>query len=373
MLKASARYFDGNSSRVRAVTLDVTDVDLMVTDELGSELARWPLEALRDETHPPSEVELNLSISSDHEARIIVEETDFIKALVQMCPLIRKRRKGPPGWWKPVAAWTAAVVISVTLFFIYGLPLLSYQIASLVPYETRAKIGEEVEGAIIRQFKSRPKNKSEEQKDPVCKGKAGQQALEKLLAQFTALSDVDMPPVKVTVIDSKLPNAFAIPGGWVIIMSSLLDIAEDPNALAGILAHEFGHVEHKHPMSLFVTNIGIAALFSVALGDVSGGTIIAFLGQHAAGAAYSRDYEQDADNRSISLMRELGYDIAPLIPLFEKLGEKTPDMGILSVFASHPDMDERVKALQEAGQTGRGKAFTKREWNAIRVMCKNSV
>ena len=48
-------------------------------------------------------------------------------------------------------------------------------------------------------------------------------------------------------------------------------------------------------------------------------------------------------------------------------------MGILSVFASHPDMDERVKALKEAGQTGSGKAFTEREWNAIRVMCKQSV
>ncbi len=373
MLKVSARYFDGNSSRARPVTVDVTDIDLIVTDAFGSELARWPLEALRDETHPPREDELNLSISSDHEARIIVEDVAFIRSLVQVCPLIRKRRKGPPGWWKPVVAWTAAVVVSVTLFFVYGLPLLSYQIASLVPYETRAKIGEEVEGAIIQHFKSRPKNKSDEKKDPVCKGKAGQQALEKLLARFTALSDIDMPPVKVTVINSKLPNAFAVPGGRMIIMSSLLDIAEDPNALAGIMAHEFGHVEHKHPMSLFVTNIGITALFSVALGDVSGGTIIAFLGQHAAGAAYSRDYEQDADNRSISLMRELGYDIAPLIPLFEKLGKKSPDMGILSVFASHPDMDERVKALKDVGRTGSGKAFTEREWNAIRVMCKESV
>ncbi len=372
-MSIEARYYDGKSAKALEVSLVLTDRGLSIRQGSGEEIALWDYDRIRDETHPPVPDELTLSFSAEDNARIIVEDAAFTADLTRLCPRIRKRRQGKPGWWKPVAGWTAGVLISGTLFFVYGLPLLANGIANLIPIETRARIGEEVEAAIIKRFTVAKKEGDTTDKDPVCRNETGQQALEALLARYLGQSDTDIPAIKITVLQSKVPNAFALPGGRMVIMSSLIDMAEHPNALAGVIAHEFGHIEGTHPMSLFVTNVGIAALFSVAFGDVSGGTILAAVGQYAAGAAYSRDFENVADTRSIELMNGLGYDIAPVIPLFEKLGEKTPELGVLSVFSSHPDMQERVAALGAAKSTGTGKAFNDREWRAIQIMCKGSV
>ncbi len=199
-------------------------------------------------------------------------------------------------------------------------------------------------------------------------------AIERLVEQFRGASDVEMPPIVVTVIKSKHANAFALPGGRMVILSSLIDKADSPNAMAGIIGHEFGHIEGKHPTSLFVANIGTAAILSLVFGDVTGGTLLAGIGQMALGAAYSRDFERFADTRAIDLMTHWNYDISPSISLLQELvGDKGKDQGIFSFFSTHPDIVERVQQLKLAGVTGDKDAFTKEEWQAIKIMCSNSI
>ncbi|MFT6556614.1 M48 family metallopeptidase [Sneathiella sp.] len=369
-MHAIGRYFDGKTAQETRVVLTIVEPDLCLYDEAKNLIGRWPLADLRDENAPYRPNELTLSHSHESDERLVVTEPVFIESLKIASPNLRKRRKGAAGWWKPVVAWTAAVVVCAGLFFGYGLPVLAYGIASLVPYDTRSKIGEGVENIVIQRLAKTTKNN---ETNPVCEGAVAQSAIEGLVQEFVTAADADIPPVKVTVISSKVPNAFALPAGRMVITSALIDMAEDPNALAGVLAHEFGHLVEKHPMSLFVTNVGIAAFFSMALGDVSGGTVIAAVAQSASGAAYSRSYEDDADETAVYLMNRLDMDIAPVLPLLKKLGEKVPEAGLFSVFSSHPDMDSRIQAIKEAKTTGTLNAFSERAWAAIKIMCKGSV
>lgn len=372
-MQVGARYFDGQSSKAQSLLVSFSDNGLVGENEEGVVVLYWSYEDLRDESNPPTAKEVNLSVAQHSLERLIIEDVFFIQDLRERAPRLSKRRKGPKGWWKPVVGWTVTGIAALVLLFMYGLPLLATGIAKVLPEKTRMTIGIAVEQSIINTFATKPKNKGKnsdpEKPESVCQDAKGQKALEDLIDRFIANSDANLPPIKVTVVRSKIPNAFALPGGRMVVMSSLIEMADHPNAIASVLAHEFGHLEDRHPMDVFVRNVGLATIFSVAFGDVSGGTILAAVGQYALGAAYSREFEEVADKRARDLFLALNYDSKPVIGLFEKLKKKYPESEYLSIFSSHPHMDERIQALKDE-RTGTERAFTDTEWKAIKFMCK---
>jgi len=372
-MRVEARYFDGQSSRAQKLFVSFSENGLVGENEEGAIVLNWSYADLRDESNPLTPREVNLSVAQHSQERLIIEDVVFIQDLRERTPRLSKRRKGPKGWWKPVVGWTVTGVAALVLLFMYGLPLLATGIAKVLPDKTRTTIGIAVEQSIINTFatkaKDKGKNTDPENAQAVCQDATGQKALEDLIVRFVANSDANLPPIKITVVKSIVPNAFALPGGRMVVMSSLIDMADHPNAIASVLAHEFGHLEDRHPMDVFVRNVGLATIFSVAFGDVSGGTILATVGQYALGAAYSREFEEVADKRARDLFKSLNYDSIPVIKLFEKLKKKYPESEYFSIFSSHPHMDERIQALKDE-PTGTGQAFTDAEWKAIKPMCK---
>ncbi len=365
-----ARFFDGSSSKAKNVYLVLGDTFLCINDEDGNELDRWPLEQLRDENAPPIDDRLSLSLSEESSARLLVEDREDVQNILSQCLQIRKPRLRPQGWWRPYILVGGTAIASVALFFMFGLPLLASAVADLVPIETRTEIGKTIEGHMIKKFASEG-----DEGAAVCKSKTAQKALEDLVLKFAKASGREFSPITITVVKSKSANAFALPGNRMVILSSLIEKADNPSAFAGIVAHEFGHIEGKHPTSLFVANIGVAAILSLAFGDVTGGTIIAGVSQMALGASYSRDFERYADKKAIDYMSAWKYDISPSIKLLEKLeaGQKKKAPSFFSFFASHPDTQERIDQLRSVGKTGEVMPFTDTQWQAIKVMCEKSV
>ena len=152
------------------------------------------------------------------------------------------------------------------------------------------------------------------------------------------------------------PNAFALPGGTIVVTDEMLQLlAGRDDVLLGVLGHELGHVQRRHGMRLLVqaTLIGTAA--SIAWGDFSAvlAAAPALLGQ----SAYSRDFEREADDDAISLLRANGLSPAVMAELFERLAASraTPagaepdgafDLGI--ALASHPADAERMRRFKAA-------------------------
>jgi predicted Zn-dependent protease len=156
-----------------------------------------------------------------------------------------------------------------------------------------------------------------------------------------------------------------------LIFSGLIDMADDPNALAGVLAHELAHISHRHPSQLMVANAGIASVLSLLVGDVSGGTFMATMGKLVVGSAYSREFEREADQSGIEMMRSANFDIAPMIPLMEKLNKLTAGSteSIFALISSHPGGEERLELLRAAGKTG-AQAMSPKTWAEVKGMCK---
>ncbi len=153
------------------------------------------------------------------------------------------------------------------------------------------------------------------------------------------------------------PNAFALPGGTIVVTDEMLQLlAGRDDVLLGVLGHELGHVRRRHGMRLLVqaTLIGTAA--SIAWGDFSAvlAAAPALLGQ----SAYSRDFEREADDDAISLLRANGLSPAVMVELFERLAVSRPapagvadkagafDLGI--ALASHPADAERMQRFKAA-------------------------
>ena len=132
-----------------------------------------------------------------------------------------------------------------------------------------------------------------------CKNPAGLAALQHLTDRLAAT--VDTPyRFKVRVAKSKVVNAFATPGGHIVILNGLIEKADSPEEVAGVLAHEMAHVIKRHPAKALIHAYGWSILIR-ALTGVSGssGDLASGFALHLANASYSRSNEAEADETAI--------------------------------------------------------------------------
>lgn len=170
--------------------------------------------------------------------------------------------------------------------------------------------------------------------------------------RITGLASKDRPDVKwqVSVIDDpKTVNAFATPGGFIYVYTGLLAAADNEAELAGVLAHECGHVVARHSARQLVDAYGLEAIAALALGKNPG--LASQLGAKVASSglmlANSRSDEAEADTYGVRYASAAGYDPHGLVSFFQKLQSKegkTP--ALLSFLSDHPATAERIAATQ---------------------------
>lgn len=145
------------------------------------------------------------------------------------------------------------------------------------------------------------------------------------------------------------PNAFALPGGDIVVTDALLQLlADEPDAVMTVLAHELGHVQHRHGLRLMLRAGAISVVASVIVGDFS--TLLAAAPAVLAGNAYSRDNEREADFYGRALARAGGADTSRMAVFFERLAKQhaTVDNNRMAIaISTHPADEERVRFFSE--------------------------
>ncbi len=156
---------------------------------------------------------------------------------------------------------------------------------------------------------------------------------------------------KVSVInDPKTVNAFATPGGYLYVYTGLLLAADNEAQVAGVLAHEAGHVVGRHSARAMVNAFGLQAITQLALGKNPGAAaqVAAQLVGGGAMLAHSRSEETEADEYGARYAAGVNYDPRALITFFEKLQKmqgSTP--GVLKWLSDHPTNAERINHLEQ--------------------------
>jgi beta-barrel assembly-enhancing protease len=138
-------------------------------------------------------------------------------------------------------------------------------------------------------------------------------------------------------------NAFAVPGGYVVVNTGLIRAADSAEEVAGVLAHEVQHVERRHTLKNMVHSLGLRVLLSMALGDISGGTV-ASAAANLGELKFSRDLESEADLGGLAALKKAGIAPQGMVSFFNKLA-KQGGAGI-PLLSTHPASKERMQKLQ---------------------------
>jgi predicted Zn-dependent protease len=160
----------------------------------------------------------------------------------------------------------------------------------------------------------------------------------------------DQPDISYhfTAVEDKMVNALALPGGYIFITRGLLKEIKSEGQMAGVLAHEVGHVVARDTMAALSRQLSMTAL--VAATAVSGAPGRAVVAADFVSAMlslqYSRDDEKEADLTGLSYMTHAGYDpncIVETMQIFDELETARP----IEFFSTHPNPDSRIAYLKE--------------------------
>ncbi len=363
----TAKYFDGQSARVHMVAVTVCDhlgapaLEIVQPDKPP---LYWPTLALRELTDQARDEGIVLQLDGEGEARLIIPHGHAEDVIRQISPNLRKRPV-KKTMLRKLMFWGGGAAASVALILLVILPAMSDQLATMIPPQREAALGRTALKQIERFMLG-------SQKSLTCTDKAGVKALDKMIARLTEGADIPYD-LNVQVFDHKMVNAFAVPGGNVVIFDGLIKASDTPEEVAGVLAHEIGHVFHRDPTRLTLRSAGSAGILGMVFGDFAGGFATLVVTERLINASYAQAAETGADVYAHGVLRKTGLPSAPMGDFFDKLKKKNgDDKGLMSHLASHPNLAGRAKAARDASAVSVDDfeaILTKAEWQDLRGIC----
>ena len=184
---------------------------------------------------------------------------------------------------------------------------------------------------------------------------------EKYLSQLASITNRLIPVAgadgysfKFYIVQDTNINAFAIPGGHVVIHTALMDAASSKEEIAGVLAHEMAHVTERHSMRKIVESAGLFLLLQAVIGDTEG--LVKLLTDSSSTLLqqkFSRDFEREADDKGWEFLLQAKIDPRGMTAFFSRLLEEEKKRGAggmtgpIGLLSTHPPTTERIKRLED--------------------------
>jgi Zn-dependent protease with chaperone function len=348
-----AVYFDGLSNRRQLVTITFVN---QLTIRSDDNFVSWPYADIRRVDSPAGILRVSC-LSAAPLARLEIRDSAAAVELVARCGQIDEHRMDR-GAVARIVGWSLAAAASIIAVIVYAVPFAADRLTPLVPQAMERHLGDAAELQLRTIFGNK-----------VCKGAAGQAAFAKLVDALRVPAGLDAT-LESHVLDTPIPNAFALPGGRFYLLSGLLAKARDPDEIAGVLAHELGHLKHRDNLREVIHNGGSSFLIGLLFGDVTGAGAMIFASRTVISASYSRGAEHDADSFAIDVMHKLGRPTRPMGELMFRVtgkeGDKRP-----SILASHPLSEDRLERMRAEDLSPSGPPLLSAdEWDALKGICK---
>jgi predicted Zn-dependent protease len=350
----TAVYFDGKSNRRRNVRLAFADA-LEITEE-AAEPVRWAYADIRQADSVPGILRL-ASVSAAALARLEIRDAALAAALLARCTKLRAAHVDARGVAK-IVFWSLAAAASIVGLVLFAIPFAADWLTPMVPQALERRLGDAAERQVETIFSDR-----------LCRDAAGQASFTKLVTALRDAAGLDSE-ITAQVLQTSIPNAFALPGGKVVLFSGLLAKADNPDEIAGVLAHELGHLKHRDSIRELIHNGGTSFLIGLLFGDVTGSGAVIFASRSLVTASYSREAEQGADDFAIAVMHKLGRSPKPMGELLLRVTGKQSGK-IPTILASHPLTEDRLQRMSDEDRAASGPPLLDDdEWAALKAICK---
>jgi Zn-dependent protease with chaperone function len=274
---------------------------------------------------------------------IIVDDEGFADALRRVTAASRGLRiAGRRAHWLLVSLAAGAAAVAVGLAgYLWGIPHLADTAAARMPAAWEERLGE-----VVLNHLAPP--------DARCADARRFEVLRGIVQTLAASAPPSPYTYRVYVVDDPLINAFAAPGGFIVMHHGLLKVTERPEELAGVLAHEISHVVARHGTRALARELSLRALISIATGDVSGlNQAIGAAGQLGT-LRYRRADEEEADREGFAMLVAARIDPGGMISFLERLRRERPDLPRgFEYLSTHPATENRIAALRQRAATTR--------------------
>jgi Zn-dependent protease with chaperone function len=255
--------------------------------------------------------------------------------------------------WRLVVVAAAAMVGIAWLTIAHGVPWAARQAAQMLPPAVTHRLADETMATFDRIL-------FEPTRLPVERREALTHAFARMMARAGEPTEYR---VEFRASPRTGPNAFALPSGLIVMTDELVELAEHDDEILAVLAHEAGHVRHRHILRSVLQNAAVAVVVTLVTGDVSSTTAAAagapaFLLQ----SRFSREFEREADVAAVQTLQAAGIDPENLARMLERLaadgelraespgGETEAKGGVMDYIGTHPPTKERVRRIREAGE-----------------------
>jgi Zn-dependent protease with chaperone function len=142
-------------------------------------------------------------------------------------------------------------------------------------------------------------------------------------------------------------NAFALPSGIIVVTDGLVKISKNDDEIVAVLAHEIGHLVHRHAIRMAMQNSAVALLIAGITGDpISTSSLIAAMPTVLINSKYSREFETEADDYAYQYMVNNHMDTRAFANILERITGSDKQTGFESYLSSHPGTDQRVRRFR---------------------------
>jgi beta-barrel assembly-enhancing protease len=360
-------YLDGRTAIRHPVTIQLTTSVLHVVKADGNTL-HWPYGKIAQTQGAYEGEQVRLEYGSPLPQTVIIEDPAFLTALQQAAASsaghFHNPQQRPLRLRLTILAGFALLCVTAA-FYVWGIPGLATFLAPRIPLSWEEQLG----ASVLEQLAP---------SDARCVDQNRFPALESVVTRLSGAVPDSPYRIRLTVVDRPVMNAFALPGGQVVVFRGLLEATETPEQLAGVLAHELQHIYKQHPTRAIIEQASTGLLITAISGDFTGALAYGIEGARVLGALrYSRLHEDEADREGLRLLQAAGIDPAEMIAFYRIMEAQHPDdAATSSALSTHPGTSERIdKLIALAGPPPPHpvRLFSREEWKDLRSLCRKPV
>lgn len=272
--------------------------------------------------------------------------------------------------FKRLILWLVILGGFIALVTAVILPLAAEATVRWLPRSAEIPLGNKNESDVLQQLVAAGKMPKGIR---ICSYPPGLAALNKIFVGLQKGLPDDVK-LRVTVLDADFANALAMPGDRILIFSKLFELTDHPNAFAGVIAHELGHVIARDPIRALVERGSGSILLRLLAGEKVSSQVDSLVSQKLLIAANTRDMEHKADVIALNLMEQAGWDSTAFAGFFARLIQlHGNDADRPALFATHPATKDRMDFVLNAPKTGQNLALSAWEWANLKAVCSQTI
>jgi Zn-dependent protease with chaperone function len=355
-----ALLFDGRSAGARVVEVEFSGQSLLIRSP-GEDVRSWPYSSLEILDRGNG---LRLRSTTDADCRLRLSNA-LSDQLFRAAPKVFSSGDKNRGQLALILALTAGAA-AIGAFLFVGVPLAAAPLTLITPPAAEATLGANVSGQLSLIY-------------PRCEGPRAQAAEQAARPLLDRLYDSQSEPFELSFqfVDTPIPNAMALPGGYVMATRGLIETLDHPDQFAAVMAHEIAHVRNRDALTGLYRSAGLGLLLDLVTGGSGLGQQIILLAGQATSLQYTRAQEARADEDALRQLDASQINPTALAHAFERMQAWTAgkevtgpvDIELPEWLSSHPDTARRIERARAFGDRGFAPSLSQEEWETIRKAC----